>query len=101
MPTVVTDNCQKCRFTECVTVCPVSCFHGDAEMLYIDQDVCIDCKACVAICPVSAIKDADELDGNLEHWIAINAERSRVLPLVVEKEQPLSTADARRRELGK
>jgi ferredoxin len=43
MTYVVTDNCQRCRFTDCVTVCPVACFHGDEAMLYIDNEVCIDC----------------------------------------------------------
>ena len=54
MTTIVTDNCQKCRFTDCVTVCPVECFHYDDEMLYIDPDVCIDCSACIPECPVEA-----------------------------------------------
>jgi ferredoxin len=101
VPTVVTENCQKCRFTECVTVCPVACFHGDDDMLYIDQDLCIDCKACVAICPVGAIVDADELPPDQEFWSALNAERARELPSVTEKCDPLPTAAARRLELGK
>lgn len=100
MPTVVTDNCDGCRFTECVTVCPVSCFHGDEKMLYIDQAVCIDCKACIAICPVGAIKDADDADETIERWLAINAERSLALPSVAEKESPLPGAESRRAELG-
>ena len=61
MTYVVTDNCQKCRFTDCVTVCPVDCFHADAEMLYIDPDECIDCGACVPACPVEAIFALDEV----------------------------------------
>ena len=47
MTTVVTDNCNGCRFTDCVAVCPVECFHYDDNMLYIDPDVCIDCSACI------------------------------------------------------
>ncbi len=47
MPHVVTENCQLCRFTECVAVCPVECFHADAERLYIDPAVCIACGACI------------------------------------------------------
>ncbi len=43
MTIVVTDNCRLCRFTECVSVCPVECFHSDDTMVYIDNDVCIDC----------------------------------------------------------
>src|SRR2546429_2689862 len=100
MPVVVTDICAGCRFTECVTVCPVSCFHGDEQMLYIDQSVCIDCKACIAACPVEAIKDADDPDDTIEHWLAVNAERAQRLPGVVEKEAPLPGAENRRAALG-
>jgi ferredoxin len=101
MPTVVTDNCRHCRFTECVTVCPVACFHGDEEMLYIDQDLCIDCKACISICPVGAIKDAAELSPDELFWRDLNAERSRILPSITAKEEPLSTAESRRKELNR
>ena len=59
MTTIVTDNCKGCRFTDCVTVCPVACFHYDDEMLYIDPDVCIDCSACIPECPVQAIFEGD------------------------------------------
>ena len=45
MTTLVTDNCQRCRFTECVTACPVSAFHAGEDMLYINPDVCVDCGA--------------------------------------------------------
>ena len=55
MATIVTDNCDLCRFTDCVTVCPMVCFHADDKMLYIDPVVCIDCGACTPVCPVRAI----------------------------------------------
>jgi ferredoxin len=84
-----------------VTVCPVSCFHGDDEMLYVDQGVCIDCKACIPACPVGAILDFDELPEGKEEWLTINAEKAPVLPQVFEKQNPLPTAEARARELGK
>jgi ferredoxin len=51
MPHVVTDHCQACRYTECVALCPVDCFHGDGGRLYIDPEACIDCAACVPVCP--------------------------------------------------
>lgn len=100
MTHVVIANCERCRYTECVDACPVDCFHADAERLYIDPDVCIDCGACIPACPVRAIADAIDLDPADERWIAINAERSAVLPLIVEKEAALPTAEARRAELG-
>jgi ferredoxin len=100
MPHIVTDNCQRCRFTECVTVCPVACFHGDDEMLYIDNAQCVDCSACVPACPVHAIYEQSDLPEEKAGWIGINAERSVLLPVVSEKQTPLPTAEARKRELG-
>ena len=61
MPHIVTDKCQSCRFTDCVTTCPVACFHGDGQMLYIDNVQCVDCGACVPACPVHAIYEQTEL----------------------------------------
>jgi ferredoxin len=100
MTTFVTENCQGCRFTDCVTVCPVECFHGDDEMLYIDPEVCIDCSACVDECPVNAIYEGDDYPPEMEKWIAINAERAAELPVIEEKQDPLPTAEARKAELG-
>lgn len=100
MTHVVTDNCQGCRYTECVSVCPVDCFHGDAERLYIDPEVCIDCAACVPICPVKAITDSFDLETGAEALIELNRAQSRVLPVVDDKHEPLPTAVARRAALG-
>lgn len=100
MTFVVTDHCRHCRYTDCVVVCPVDCFHGDAEMLYIDPDICIDCGACVPVCPVEAIYDEGSLPADLEHWLGVNAERSRQLPVVNRKSAPLGTAEERARALG-
>lgn len=100
MTTVVTENCENCRYTDCVTVCPVECFHGDDVMLYIDPDVCIDCSACIPECPVQAIFEEDDLPEDQLQWIAINAERAPKLPVVNEKQDPLPTADAKRQSLG-
>jgi ferredoxin len=101
MTVVVTDNCRKCRFTECVMVCPVACFHGDEEMLYIDAAACIECRACIPACPVHAICETDELPPERkQHWIALNAARAPVLPVIEQKQSPLPTAEARRAELG-
>ncbi len=100
MTTVVTDNCKDCRFTDCVTVCPVACFHGDEEMLYIDNDVCIDCAACIPECPVNAIYEEDDLPEDKKIWIEINAEKAPNLPVVDEKQDPLPTAEQRKADLG-
>jgi ferredoxin len=100
MTIVVTDNCQLCRFTECLSVCPVACFHADSEMVYIDNGVCIDCRACIPVCPVKAILAEEDLPDDKKHWVEINADKSRTLPVVNEKQTPLPTAEARRAELG-
>ena len=100
MPVYVTDNCEACRYTECVKVCPVSCFHGDAQMLYVDNDCCIDCFACIPACPVQAIVSHDDLPEDKQHWIEVNAERAAALPIVKKPSDPLPTAAAKRAALG-
>ena len=100
MTHVVTENCDRCRFTECVAVCPVACFHGDQSHLYIDPDVCIDCGACVPVCPVKAILDSFDLEPVREQWIEVNRERAKALPVIRDKGQPLPTAAAKRESLG-
>lgn len=100
MPHVVTENCQRCRFTECVATCPVACFHGDNEMLYIDPVACIDCAACVFACPVRAIYELSDLPEGLQQWVDINAERVKTTPRIESKQEPLPTSEARKTELG-
>ena len=100
MTTVVTDNCNGCRFTDCVAVCPVECFHYDDNMLYIDPDVCIDCSACIPECPVQAIYEEEDLPDDQTKWIEVNAEKAPDLPLITEQMDPLDGAEDRKTELG-
>lgn len=100
MTFVVTDNCQKCRFTDCVSVCPVDCFYGDDEQLYINPDECIDCGACEPECPVEAIYDEANLPKDKERWLSINAEKVKTLINVTQKQDPLPGAEKRKEELG-
>jgi len=100
MTFVVTDNCQRCRFTDCVAVCPVDCFHGDDEMLYIDPNECIDCGACVPECPVEAIFDETQLPDDKKQWITTNAEKATGLPVINSKQDPFPGADERKEKLG-
>jgi len=100
MTFVVTSNCLHCRYTDCVAVCPVDCFHGDDTMLYIDPIACIDCGACVPECPVEAIYDEGSVPSDEAHFLALNAERAPLLPVVNQKQPPLSTALARAIERG-
>lgn len=100
MTTVVTDNCRGCRFTDCVAVCPVECFHYDDEMLYIDPEVCIDCSACIPECPVQAIYEEDDLPEEKRKWVKVNAERAAELPSCTESMEPLTGAEQRKTDLG-
>jgi len=100
MTFVVTSNCKGCRFTDCVAVCPVECFHGDDEMLYIDPDECIDCGACVPECPVEAIYDETELPDELAQWKQTNADKAPDLPAITETTDPLPGAEDKKKELG-
>lgn len=100
MSIIVTDNCELCRFTECVKVCPVSCFHHDDKMVYIDSNVCIDCCACIPVCPVQAIYSEDDLPPEKMKWVQINQEKAGVLPVVTKPMDPLPTAAAKRAALG-
>lgn len=100
MTFVVTDNCKGCRYTDCVAVCPVDCFHADQEMLYIDPDECIDCGACVPECPVEAIYDEADLPENQQDSLQVNADRSKELPVINTTEDPLPTAEERKKALG-
>ena len=74
MAFVVTDNCRKCRFTDCVAVCPVDCFHADEDMLYIDPEECIDCGACEPECPVEAIFEAEHVPEPWKRFVKKNAD---------------------------
>jgi len=90
MTFVVTEPCKGCKNTQCVTVCPVDCFHEDTDILWIDPDECIDCGACVPECPVNAIFAANRVPEKWAHYIELNAERAKLLPVLIEQKTPLS-----------
>ncbi len=100
MAHVVTERCDRCRYTECVAVCPVECFHADDQRLYIDPVVCIDCGACVPACPVKAIVDVFDLAEADKDSVLLNSERSKILPVITQRQNPLESAEQRRAELG-
>lgn len=100
MTHIVTNNCQKCRYTECISVCPVECFHIDDEMTYIDPDVCIDCGGCIPVCPVNAIYDTFAMPEEFKPWIAINKERAAILPIISAQVDPLPGAVEKKAQLG-
>jgi ferredoxin len=100
MTYVVTQPCHDCKYTDCVTVCPVECFYQDDWMLYIDPQECIDCGACVSECPVEAIFAEHDVPARWHSCIALNAERSAALKEsgghITERQQPKEGAGCRK-----
>lgn len=88
MTYVITDHCIRCKFTDCVEVCPVDCFHEGPNYLVIDPDECIDCGVCVPECPVEAILEEENLPSDKVHFLALNAELAKVWPVITEKKDP-------------
>ena len=93
MTHVVTEPCIKCKYTECVAVCPVDCFHEGANMLVIDPEECIDCGACIDECPVSAIFPEEDLPEKWEHFLEHNERYTAEWPVITETKEPLETAE--------
>ena len=94
MTFVVTESCIKCKYTDCVEVCPVDCFHEGPNFLVIDPEECIDCTLCEPECPVEAIFPEEDLPEGQEKFIELNAELSLVWPVLAElKDAPGDAAD--------
>ena len=93
MAYVVTESCIKCKYTDCVEVCPVDCFYEGPEFLVIHPDECIDCGLCEPECPIEAIFADDELPENQIEFIEINAKLADVYENKTEAKDPLPDAD--------
>lgn len=93
MTYVVTENCIKCKYTDCVEVCPVDCFHEGPNMLVIDPDECIDCSLCEPECPVNAIFSEDDVPEDQNQFLDLNNELSKVWPVIDEMKDPPDDAD--------
>lgn len=90
MTYLVTENCIKCKHTDCVSVCPVDCFYEGENFLAINPEECIDCGVCVPECPVDAIvQDTDLEEPDRSKWIEINTIYSSQWPVITEKKDPL------------
>ncbi|PJD93331.1 MAG: ferredoxin [Legionella sp.] len=93
MTFVVTENCIKCKYTDCVEVCPVDCFYEGPNFLVIDPDECIDCALCEPECPINAIVSEDDLSEEQREFLALNAELSQTWPnITVKKDGPPDAA---------
>ena len=93
MSHVVTEPCIKCKYTDCVAVCPVDCFHEGANSLVIDPDECIDCGACVDECPVHAIYPEEDVPAKWSDYVGLNKEYAGQWPVINAKQDPLPTAE--------
>ena len=92
MTFVVTENCIKCKYTDCVAVCPVDCFHEGPNFLAIDPDECIDCALCEPECPAEAIFAEDDVPGDQQQFVALNAELCAIWPVITEQKPPPADA---------
>jgi ferredoxin len=93
MAYVITDSCIKCKFTDCVEVCPADCFHEGPNYMVIDPDECIDCTLCEPECPAQAIFSLDNLPDSKRGFIALNAELAKLWPQLAERKDPLPDAE--------
>ena len=91
MTFVVTDICIKCKYTDCVEVCPVDCFYEGENMLVIHPDECIDCGVCEPECPIDAI--IPDSDPAAEKWLELNRDYSEKWPVLTTKKPALPEAE--------
>jgi ferredoxin len=93
MTYVVTEACIRCKYTDCVDVCPVDCFREGPNFLTIDPNECIDCAVCVPECPVNAIYSEDDVPGDQQHFIQLNTELAKAWPSITKSKSPLPEAE--------
>jgi ferredoxin len=93
MTYVVTESCIKCKHTDCVDVCPTDAFREGPNFLAIDPDECIDCTLCVPECPVEAIFAEDDVPRSQQEFIALNAELSKIWPVIAVRKEALPDAE--------
>lgn len=94
MTHVVTEACIRCKYTDCVSVCPVECFHEGPDFLVIDPAACIDCGVCIPECPVEAIVEEQDLGPQQREYLQLNAQLAARWPLITQSREPLPDADA-------
>jgi ferredoxin len=90
MTHLVTENCIKCKHTDCVVVCPVDCFYEGPNFLAINPDECIDCGVCIPECPVNAIiQDDDKTTKDIGMWFDLNTRLAKKWPNITKRKDPL------------
>ncbi len=93
MTFVVGENCIKCKYTDCVEVCPVDCFHEGPNFLVIDPEECIDCTLCEPECPAEAIFPEDDLPADQAVFLELNEELAQQWPVITQKKDAPPDAD--------
>jgi ferredoxin len=94
MTHVVTEACIRCKYTDCVDVCPVDCFREGPNFLTIDPDECIDCAVCIPECPVNAIYAEEDVPADQVHMIKLNVDLARSgWSSITKRKTPLADAD--------
>ncbi|QLC24929.1 ferredoxin family protein [Parasphingopyxis algicola] len=93
MTFVVTENCINCKYTDCVEICPVSCFYEGPNFIVINPDECIDCALCEPECPAEAIVRDSDLAEDQEKFLELNRALSEIWPNIYEHKEPLAEAD--------
>lgn len=93
MTFIVTENCIKCKHTDCVEVCPVDCFKEGPNFLVIDPDECIDCGVCVPECPIDAIVADNDANVNTDFWGELNQRLAQSWPTITKKKPALPDAE--------
>jgi ferredoxin len=101
MAFVVAEPCIKCKYTDCVEVCPVNCFYEGANFLVIKPDECIDCGACEPVCPTRAIFPESDLPEKWSEYKALNAEYAEKWPNISTKKSALPDAETWKAREGK
>jgi ferredoxin len=101
MTHVVLESCIRCKYTDCVDVCPVDCFREGANFLTIDPDECIDCAVCIPECPVNAIPPEEDVPQDQLKFIALNAELAKGWPSITKPKEPLPDAAEWKDRTGK
>ncbi len=89
----VAEPCIKCKYTDCVAVCPVDCFHEGVNFLVIDPETCIDCGLCVPECPTKAIFPEDEMPDKWSEYVEINVKYTADWPVIDAQKEALPEAD--------
>jgi ferredoxin len=93
MTFVVTEQCIRCKYTDCVEVCPVDCFYEGPNFLVINPDECIDCALCEPECPVGAIMSEDDLPPDYQKYLEINKKLAQTWPIITEMKPAPDDAD--------